>query len=434
MDVSICLKFSDNREVSLNVQDSLTGAQLIELVKSETGDQKIILTCMGARLPSDKSLGELDVRSGYVFKVDIDTAHQVTKIRQKATTTPKTAKFSRGYIIEQICRLAESQLATPLDLAKFLLGESNKVYRVAGEAGKDEILNIFNLEEAAIPLRLKDDTSPHSIPDEILKNFRVLEDAGYDWNNEQYCRLRAEFVMIPALVQARRNANVALRSSPRGAPKKKHPASMRRDTDAEAPRQDLKMFHEYDLRAEINHPVSGVPYVFTGRADWAAGHSGRGFSDSVLVRVEAKKKETFGNAELQLTACLAICYHERKKANKSVLSVQGFSTDGQRYTFQLLTSDGTLHSSKTYDTADEKDLEIVYNFIVHQVETAINLSPTSTPVKGSRTEKEEAVKAYAQDTFWEIFEPPPYCSDGEEEERPGLDLDTFALRERGILK
>ncbi|KAK9235218.1 hypothetical protein V1525DRAFT_410607 [Lipomyces kononenkoae] len=437
MDVDICLKFSDNREVSLNVQDSLTGAQLVELVKSEAGGQKIILTCMGARLHPDKTLRELDVRSGYVFKVDLDSAHQITKIRQTAATIPKTAKFGRGYIIEQICRLAESQIATPLDLARFLLGESNKVYRVAGEAGKDEILNIFNLEEAAVPLRLKDDTSLHSIPDEILKNFKALEGAGYDRNNEQYCRLRAEFIMIPALVQARRSANVPLRSSTRRAPKRKRPTSITAtigDTDTEAPRQDLKMFQEYDLRAEVNHPVSGVPYVFSGRADWAAGHSGRGFSDSVLVCVEAKKRETFGNAELQLTAYLAICHHERKRANKSVPSVQGFSTDGQRYTFQLLTSDGTLHTSKTYDTVDEMDFEIVYNFIVHQVETAINLSPTSTPVKGSRTEKEEAVRTYAQDTYWEIFEPPPYCSDGEEEERPDLDLDTFALRERGMLK
>lgn len=53
----------------------------------------------------------------------------------------------------------------------------------------------------------------------------------------------------------------------------------------------------------------------------------------------------------------------------------------RRYTFELLTSDGTLHSSKTYDIADEKRLEIVSNFIVHRVETAINLSPANTSVK-----------------------------------------------------
>lgn len=147
MDVDICLKFSDNWEISLNicffilvhhvgpiidfsgqVQDSLTGAQLIELIKSETGGQKIILTCMGAWLPSDKSLRKLDVCSGYVFKVDIDSAHHITEIRQKAVKIPKTAKFNHSYIIEQICCLVESQIATLLDLAKFLLGESNKVY------------------------------------------------------------------------------------------------------------------------------------------------------------------------------------------------------------------------------------------------------------------------------------------------------------------
>lgn len=45
---------------------------------------------------------------------------------------------------------------------------------------------------------------------------------------------------------------------PEALPRKKYPVSMtpmRHDTGAEAPRQDLKMIHVYDLRAEINHPV-----------------------------------------------------------------------------------------------------------------------------------------------------------------------------------
>lgn len=88
--------------------------------------------------------------------------------------------------------------------------------------------------------------------------------------------------MIPALVQARRNAKVPLRLSTKS-PRKKHcpgfKTPKRRNSDAEDPRRDLQMFHEYDLWTEIQHPVSGIPYVFTGRADWAAGHSGRGISD-----------------------------------------------------------------------------------------------------------------------------------------------------------
>lgn len=42
----------------------------------------------------------------------------------------------------------------------------------------------------------------------------------------------------------------------------------------------------------------------------------------------------------------------------------------------------------------KEDLKTVYNFIVNQAETVINLSLTSTPVKGPQTEREEAVKPY----------------------------------------
>ena len=79
---------------------------------------------MGVRLPETKTLRELDVRSGYVFNVDVDTTNQIATLRQKAGTIPKNAKFSRGWVIEQICRLAECEIATPLDLAELLLGES----------------------------------------------------------------------------------------------------------------------------------------------------------------------------------------------------------------------------------------------------------------------------------------------------------------------
>jgi hypothetical protein len=117
--------------------------------------------------------------------------------------------------------------------------------------------------------------------------------------------------MIPALGQARRNLNVDVKS---GSPKKlKTPKKQSRDP--ESPRRDLKMFHQYDLRTAINHPITRERYIFTGRADWAAGHSGRGLSDSISVCVEAKKA-TFSFAEQQLMVYLAICHNERKKLAK----------------------------------------------------------------------------------------------------------------------
>ncbi|OXV06239.1 hypothetical protein Egran_05993, partial [Elaphomyces granulatus] len=289
-------------------------------------------------------------------------------------------------------RSAECEIATPLDLAELLLGDPTTIHRVAGEADKEELLEVFNLEEATTGLAL-DSVSQYPVPDQVFKNIEALEAAGYDQTNEAYCRLRAEFIMIPALGQARRNLNVDVK---RGSPKKlKTPKKQTRDP--KSPRRDLKMFHEYDLRTAINHPITGVRYIFTGRADWAAGHTGRGLSDSIL----------------------------RKKAGKVVPSVQGFGTDGQRFIFQVLSSDGTLYTSKIYDTIYKEDLKTVYNFIINQ---AINLSPTSTPVKGPQTEREEAVKQYFQDRFWGIFDPPPYCSDGEEEDEPNLDIDAFVLK------
>ncbi|OXV07293.1 hypothetical protein Egran_04942, partial [Elaphomyces granulatus] len=329
----------------------------------------------------------------------------------------------RGWVIEQICRLAECEIATPLDLAELLLGDPTTIHRVAGEADKEEVLEVFNLEEATTCLAFKDSVSQYPVPDQVFKNIEALEAAGYDKTNEAYCRLRAEFIMIPALGQARRNLNVDVKS---GSPKKlKTPKKQSRDP--ESPRRDLKMFHEYDLRTAINHPITGERYIFTGRADWAAGHSGRGLSDSILVCAEAKKRATFSFAEQQLMVYLAICHNERKKAGKVVPSVQGFGTDGQRFIFQGLSSGGTLYSSKIYDTISTEDLKTVYNFIVNQAETAINLS-LSTPVKGPQTEREEAVKQYLQDRFWGIFDPPPYCSDGEEEDEPNLNIDAFVLK------
>ena len=166
------------------VKDSSTVEQLIELIQSNIGEQKVGLTCVGSRVPFDKTLKESNVRSGFVFKVEIDTANGVAEIRQKAATLPKPAKFNRGFVIEHLCRLAESHITTPFDLAMLLLGDSNKVYRVASETNRDEILSIFNLEEAESPLRLKDAELPHSAPNEILKNFASLADAGLDWDNE----------------------------------------------------------------------------------------------------------------------------------------------------------------------------------------------------------------------------------------------------------
>jgi hypothetical protein len=73
-----------------------------------------------------------------------------------------------------------------------------QVFRVAGEADECEIFEIFGREAAADPFCLRNDVSPHPIPDEILKNIETLA-AGYDKENEQYCRLQSRVCHDPSV-------------------------------------------------------------------------------------------------------------------------------------------------------------------------------------------------------------------------------------------
>ena len=72
-------------------------------------------------------------------------------------------------------------------------------------------------------------------------------------------------------------------------------------------------------------------------------------------------------------------------------SIQGFRTDGRLYEFQSLSSEGTLYTSYVFDIRDDRHLKTVYNFIIQQIQAAIELSPSTTPVKGLVDEKKKAV-------------------------------------------
>ena len=146
----------------------------------------------------------------------------------------------------------------------------------------------------------------------------------------------------------------------------------------------------------------------SGRADWAGGYGGRAGPETVLFCAEAKRRRTWSQAQAQLLTYLAICRHMRHVVGKPVPSVQDFSTDGCLYRFQQLSQDGTLFVSRVYDIRDEKELKLAFNFIIHLVEAAIELSPTTTPIKGSIEERMNAVVEYSADSSWEIFDPPKW--------------------------
>jgi hypothetical protein len=233
--------------------------------------------------------------------------------------------------------------------------------------------------------------------------MQELQDAGYDTDSETTSRLAAEYVIVPAIALARKLTNT-VSSAKRVS--LSAPATPRR-SDGDSPKP-LNIYPEFDLRATVEDKSTGVTYMVTGRADWAAGYSE---SETVLLCVEGKQ---FGTARTRLLTYLAICRHARRISNKVVPGLQGFTTDGRHYEFQYLTSDGTLHTSLTYDTRDEKQLKLVYNFIIQQVVAAINLSPSTTPIRGTTKDKRQEMMDFEKESFSGIFEPPPVDYDDDE--------------------
>jgi hypothetical protein len=155
----------------------------------------------------------------------------------------------------------------------------------------------------------------------------------------------------------------------------------------------------------VKHPVTEDTYLVTGGADWAGGYDGWAGPESILLCGKAKQGRTFGESDSQLQVYLAICRHALQTSKKTIPTIQGFRTNGRQYQFQHLAPDGTLFASKIYDTADSKDLDTVYNFLIQQIQVAIQLSPTTTPVKGLAEDKKKAVKS--AESFWGIIDPPP---------------------------
>lgn len=210
--------------------------------------------------------------------------------------------------------------------------------------------------------------------------------------------------MNMGLVKTHKTARPSLPVTPT-----RHPCGNDDDT-----RMPLEIYPEYDLKTEVEHPFTKETVVVTGRADWAAGYDGRASVKTVLLCGAAKQGKTFGEAESQLLVDLAICRHERQKHGKLVPSIQGFRTDGRLYEFQSLSSEGTLYTSYVFDIRDDRHLKIVYNFIIKQIQAAIELSPSTAPVKGSVDEKKKAVTKYAAESFWGVFDPPPAPSEDDE--------------------
>ncbi|KAN0074168.1 hypothetical protein V8E54_008105 [Elaphomyces granulatus] len=322
------------------------------------------------------------------------SAMDVQGIKKKIQELPKSAKFSKQWAAEQILLLVEKD-EPPATFLELILDNSTAsvdhrttryielcfvVYHTVTETNHLLELTLDESHLEAIPSRISEytlimadcivNTEPFLCLEE---NLQKLQNAGYDTDSEITSRPAAEYIMVPAIARARKLTNT-VRSAKRVS--LSAPATPRR-SDGDSPKSRISR------------------YMVTGRADWAAGYDGRSESETVLLCVEAKQGKQFGTARTQLLTYLAICRHARRVSNKAVPGLQGFTTDGGHYEFQYLTSDGTLYTSFTYDTRDDKQLKLVYNFIIQQAPP-------------------QAVMDFEKESFWGIFEPPPVDDDDDE--------------------
>jgi len=159
---------------------------------------------------------------------------------------------------------------------------------------------------------------------------------------------------------------------------------------ATEPMQHVMLFPEASLSVEMrNKSVPNGKFLVIGRANWALGYGTAGDEGTLLVVMEAKQRSEFSKGESQLIAYLAILRENRLRARKTNIITQGLYSDGSRFAFVYITADGTIKRSRIFDIEFERDLKMVFNFIVTMIETAMKSTPNAIPTKpGQQREKE----------------------------------------------
>jgi hypothetical protein len=316
--------------------------------------------------------------------------------------SPKS-KLPTTYVLKQLQSLKQNPdlVISQIDelIQRIQDQHINKKCRAAADVTAEELKLLFGITEPQDLHFSHENYSTHEIPKDLQSYLTRLQICGWDRMREQSSRIRADLLLIPAMDQARQNQNISL---------------VIPSNTQSGDRKDLIMHHEYDIEVEITQPDDPkTTWFIQGRTDWAFVHSGRNAPSSLLICVEAKSRQKFSEAEAQLSTYLALCQHKRKMDNKLVSLVQGFATDGQRYSFQHLHPDGLSYLSPTYDTKQEGNLVLVYNIIIDLIESAIKTSPTTTPVKGTIEHKRKTSVEFAKEKF-KMASPIPISFDDED--------------------
>jgi len=165
----------------------------------------------------------------------------------------------------------------------------------------------------------------------------------------------------------------------------------------------IKIFPEMSLSVQVEK--GGQEWLVSGIADWAMGYGDRAELEdgTVLLAIEAKRKENVSNAEAQLLAYLATIRQLRIQANKINVMTQGFFSDGEIYRFICICNNGTVMKSRHYDIPLKHELKSVFNFLLSMLITATESSPNTSPTKPG-PEQDKKIENFDGDVFVRVFE------------------------------
>lgn len=233
--------------------------------------------------------------------------------------------------------------------------------------------------------------APHDTPQLLTLNLANLEKVFYDERSEASCRIAVDYMLVAAKVC------VHELHPPRAPPNALGPP-----TDSHKPPEPLHIFPKPELEVIVADAYAN-PILVNGRADWALGYKtpSDALDGTILVAIEAKRRDRFGAAEAQLLTYLAILRQLRLNARKRNAIVQGCYTDGERYVFVCIDNDGLVAISNVYDIRGVEQRKVVFNYLVTVLETAVRTSPTTSPVK--RECVEEDVRAVGRDFYRKVY-------------------------------
>jgi hypothetical protein len=161
----------------------------------------------------------------------------------------------------------------------------------------------------------------------------------------------------------------------------------------------VKLFPEPFLSVKMrNKLVPNGRFLVTGRADWALGYNTARDEGTLLIAIEARQRSEFSKGEAQLIAYLAILRENRLRTKKTNIITQGFYSDGTRFVFIYIAADGIIRQSTIFNINRERDLKVVFNFIITMIETAMKSTPNAIPTKPGQLQEKEV--NHFEDEVW----------------------------------